>query len=452
MWMAAWQSCSSSLSRPVRSRSNTSATGAPGAAASSRRAAPARGASSSRAMRRLRAVQPRTRGQAATARARLPTMGAASRTSSAPAAIASASACGKRSGATSTSRSRPMVLMARAAAPMLPGCWVPTRTMRTSPAGCAVFMGANGKLRDGPEPTVLSPCSPFPRRSPPAMQQPAVNIMVKAARAGGNILLRHMHKLDAINVVEKDRMDYASEVDRLAEVAVVKELRRAYPEYAVLGEEGGEQKGSKGASRYTWVIDPLDGTSNYLRGFPHWCVSIALCEGPEPVHGVIFDPLRNELFTATRGSGAQLNERRIRVGERRDLSGALIGTGFAPRERARAGAQLECIRQLLRDAEDIRRTGSAALDLAYVACGRLDAYFEAGVKPWDIAAGALLVREAGGRVADFKGAATGPMDARGTTSRQILAGNVRITNPLQKAIADSGYAAAFTGMASVATE
>ena len=170
------------------------------------------------------------------------------------------------------------------------------------------------------------------------------------------------------------------------------------PDYAILGEESGAQPAS---GRFTWVIDPLDGTSNYLHGFPHWCVSIALVENGEPIHGVIFDPLRNELFTASRGSGAVLNDKRIRVSERKDLAGAMLITGFPPRERARAGAQLECVRELLRDAEDIRRTGSAALDLAYVACGRADGYFEAGVKPWDIAAGVLLVREAGGRVMRF---------------------------------------------------
>ncbi|NLA67459.1 MAG: inositol monophosphatase [Gammaproteobacteria bacterium] len=274
------------------------------------------------------------------------------------------------------------------------------------------------------------------------MQQPAVNIMVKAARAGGNILLRHMHRLDALNVVEKDRMDYASEVDRLAEVAVVKELRRAYPEYAVLGEEGGEQKGSRGASRYTWVIDPLDGTSNYLHGYPHWCVSIALCEGPEPVHGVVFDPLRNELFTASRGSGAQLNDKRIRVVERKDLAGATVATCFHPRERGRLAAQFDCLRQVMSVAEDVRRGGSAALDLAYVAAGRSDAYFEAGVQAWDIAAGMLLVREAGGKVTDYRGAAIGPVHVA-MQGRQIIAGNVRIADALQKTIAASGYAAAF---------
>ena len=158
---------------------------------------------------------------------------------------------------------------------------------------------------------------------------------------------------------------------------------------------------------------------------------------------MIFDPLRNELFTASRGSGAVLNDKRIRVSERKDIAGATLTTGFPPRERERAPAQLECIRELLRDAEDIRRTGSAALDLAYVACGRSDGYFEAGVKPWDIAAGVLLVREAGGRVCDFRGAATGPLDARGIAGRQLVAGNLKLSESLQKVIVQSGYAAAF---------
>lgn len=271
------------------------------------------------------------------------------------------------------------------------------------------------------------------------MQKPAVTIMVKAARAAGNILLRHMHRLDALNVVEKDRLDYASEVDGLAEAEIVRELKRSMPDCAILGEE----TGASGKGRQTFVIDPLDGTSNYLRGIPHWCVSIALVENGEPQHGVIFDPLRNELFTASKGSGAVLNDKRIRVSERKDLSGAMLITGFPPRERERAGAQLDCVRELLRDAEDIRRTGSAALDLAYVACGRGDGYFEAGVKPWDIAAGVLLVREAGGRVSDFRGANTGPMDVRGVLPRQLVAGNLKLSDALQKAIVNSGYAAAF---------
>ena len=275
------------------------------------------------------------------------------------------------------------------------------------------------------------------------MQKPAVNVMVKAARAGGNVLLRNMHRVNDLQVVEKQRMDYASEVDGLAEAEIVKELRRANPEYAVLGEEGGAQKGSRGASRYTWVIDPLDGTSNYLHGMPHWCVSIALLENGEPLHGVVFDPLRNELFTASRGGGAQLNERRIRIGERKDLAGAMLITGFPPRERSRAPAQLDCLRDLLVEAEDVRRTGSAALDLAWVACGRADAYFEAGVQPWDIAAGVLLVREAGGRVCDFRGASLPRLDIAEARGRQVIAGNVKVSEAVQKVAVSSGYATSF---------
>ncbi|MDQ1093665.1 myo-inositol-1(or 4)-monophosphatase [Xanthomonas sacchari] len=271
------------------------------------------------------------------------------------------------------------------------------------------------------------------------MQKPAVTVMVKAARLAGNVLLRHINRLEALNVVQKDRMDYASEVDADAEKVIVKELRRAYPEYGVMGEESGVQ----GGGRYMWVIDPLDGTSNYLRGFPHYCVSIALVENGEPVDAVIFDPLRNELFTASRGNGAVLNDRRIRVSERKELNGAMVHTGFAPRERKRASPQLKCVDALLVQAEDIRRTGSAALDLAYVACGRSDAFFEAGVKAWDIAAGVLLVREAGGRVTDFKGGTLGRIDDRGPPQFQVVAGNLKVGDALQKLIVNTGYAGEF---------
>jgi myo-inositol-1(or 4)-monophosphatase len=267
------------------------------------------------------------------------------------------------------------------------------------------------------------------------MQKPVVNVMVKAARSAGNLILRHMGKLDSLSVFEKSRQDYASEVDAQAEAEIIRELRRAFPDYAVLGEESG----AMGSGRFTFVIDPLDGTSNFLRGLPHFCVSIALCEGGEPVHGVIFDPLRNELFTASRGAGAVLNDKKIRVADRKDLTGALLITGFPPRERARLAPQLDCLRGLLAEAEDVRRTGSAALDLAYVACGRADAYFEAGVKPWDIAAGMLLVREAGGGVCDFQGRGDKLL-----TSGQLVAGNLKISDALQKAIVSSNYAAAFS--------
>ena len=269
------------------------------------------------------------------------------------------------------------------------------------------------------------------------MQKPAVTLMVKAARAAGNVLIRHMNRLDALNVVEKDRLDYASEVDGLAEAEIVRELKRSMPDCAILGEE----TGSSGRGRQTFVIDPLDGTSNFLRGLPHFSVSIALVENGEPLHGVVFDPLRNELFTASRGAGALLNDRKIRVAERKDLGGALLVTGFPPRERARLQPHLDCVGKLLAQAEDVRRTGSAALDLAWVACGRADAYFEAGVKPWDIAAGMLLVREAGGRVCDFQG--RGERLLTDGASTQLVAGNLKVSEALQKAIVASGYASVF---------
>lgn len=274
------------------------------------------------------------------------------------------------------------------------------------------------------------------------MHKPAVTVMIKAARQAGAVMLRYIHRLDSLNVVEKARQDFASEVDAQAEEAALKELRRAHPDYAVLGEEGG----AKGTSSSVWVIDPIDGTSNYLRGNPQFCVSIALVERGVPTHGVIYDPLRNELFTASRGGGAMLNDKRIRCTPRPGLEGAVLATGFAPRERARAGAQLDCIKTLLEKAEDIRRAGSAALDLAWVACGRVDGYFEAGLKAWDIAAGIVLVREAGGHACDYRGGTEGLLDLTAQPAGvQIVAGNLKLAGELQKTIVETGYATAFKG-------
>ena len=266
------------------------------------------------------------------------------------------------------------------------------------------------------------------------MQKPVVNVMVRAARQAGNILLRHMGKLESLSVFEKGPQDYASEVDSLAEAAIIKELRRAHPDVAILAEESG----AMGKGRQTFVIDPLDGTSNFLHGIPHFCISIALVENGEPTDGVIFDPLRNEVFSASKGAGATLNDRKIRVADRKDLNGAMLITGFPPRERARLAPHLAAIQSLLGEAEDIRRTGSAALDLAYVAAGRADGYFEAGIKPWDIAAGMLLVREAGGRVCDFRGRGEKLLD-----TGQLVAGNLKLSDALQKSLVQSGYANAF---------
>ncbi|HEX7340357.1 MAG TPA: inositol monophosphatase family protein [Rhodanobacteraceae bacterium] len=231
------------------------------------------------------------------------------------------------------------------------------------------------------------------------MPRPAVNVAVRAARAAGNVILRYMNRLDSVQVVEKQHLDFASEVDRMAEDTIVRELKRAYPRHAILAEESGES----GKGPLVWVIDPLDGTHNYLRGIPHFCVSIALLDHGEPVYGVVYDPLLNEIFTASKGDGAYLNDRRIRVNKRETLDGAMLCTGFPFRQRDNLDAQWAMTRQLLTQAEDIRRTGSAALDLAYVAAGRFDGYFELGLKPWDIAAGCLLVREAGGTYTDMAG-------------------------------------------------
>ncbi|MGN6226586.1 MAG: inositol monophosphatase family protein [Dyella sp.] len=256
------------------------------------------------------------------------------------------------------------------------------------------------------------------------MPRPAVTIAARAARAAGNIILRYMNRIDGLNIVEKQQMDFVSEVDKLAEAEIIKELRRAYPDHAILGEESG----AIGKGPLQWVIDPLDGTHNYLRGIPHFSVSIALLEKGVPMHGVVFDPLRDELFTASKGDGAFLNDRRMRVSKRENLGGAVIATGFPYRQRAHLNPQLDMTRAILGQAEDIRRSGSAALDLAYTAAGRYDGYFEIGLKPWDMAAGVLLVHEAGGRYCDFAGRDGIP------DSGNLIAGNLNVAKAMVDAI------------------
>jgi myo-inositol-1(or 4)-monophosphatase len=252
------------------------------------------------------------------------------------------------------------------------------------------------------------------------MRKPVVNVAVQAARNASKVILRSLGKLDSLKVVEKERMDFTTEVDRMAEAEIIKELRRAYPDHSILAEESGET----GKSRFQWVIDPLDGTSNFLRGLPFFSISIALVEAGVPIAGVVYNPISEELFTAHKGSGAFLNDKRIRVANKTSVQGCLIGTGFPPRQRARLPAQLRMIKQLLTQAEDLRRTGSAALDLAFVASGRLDGFFEFGLKPWDMAAGILLVREAGGLCLDFDG------QEKFMESGNLVAGNLKVTTQM----------------------
>ncbi|MBC7945172.1 MAG: inositol monophosphatase [Burkholderiales bacterium] len=228
---------------------------------------------------------------------------------------------------------------------------------------------------------------------------PMLNTAVKAARRAGGIINRASRNLDILTVEHKAANDFVSEVDREAESAIIDMLLRAYPKHSILAEESG----AAGDSEYQWIIDPLDGTTNFLHGFPQYAVSIALAHHGVLTHAVVFDPGRNDLFTASRGAGAYLNDQRLRVSKRIRLQESLIGTGFPFRELAQVDRYLAIFRELLGKTAGMRRPGSAALDLAYVAAGRLDGFWEFGLAPWDMAAGALLTTEAGGLVGDLRG-------------------------------------------------
>jgi myo-inositol-1(or 4)-monophosphatase len=229
--------------------------------------------------------------------------------------------------------------------------------------------------------------------------QPMLTIAVRAARSAGDIIMRRLERLDSVAVETKQRNDFVTDVDREAETRIIQTLRRSYPDHGILAEESGRQDGDG----HLWIIDPLDGTTNFLHGFPHFTVSVALAYQGRLEQGVIYDPVRQELFTASRGGGAALNDRRIRVSNRRGLEGALLGTGFPFRHDQPGEAYMQMLRGFMKHSADIRRPGSAALDLAYLAAGRIDGFWELGLQPWDIAAGALLVREAGGIVGDIQG-------------------------------------------------
>jgi myo-inositol-1(or 4)-monophosphatase len=232
------------------------------------------------------------------------------------------------------------------------------------------------------------------------MNHPLVNIAVQAARKAGQYIMRAQENLANITVMEKGPNDFVSEVDQNAEQIIIDTVRKAYPDHGFFGEETG--KNISDTSNPIWIIDPLDGTTNFLHNFPHFCVSIGIQIEGKLMHGVVFDPVRNELFTASKGKGAQCNERRIRVSSVAHLNKALLGTGFPYNDFEGLDQYMELMKTLMPNCVGIRRAGSAALDLAYVAAGRLDGFWEFGLKPWDIAAGALLISEAGGFVSDDK--------------------------------------------------
>ncbi len=231
--------------------------------------------------------------------------------------------------------------------------------------------------------------------------QPMLNIAIKAARAAGQVIVRHMGRLDSLTVQDKRPNDFVSEVDHLAEREIIRVIHRAYPDHGILAEESGAQ----GSGDYQWIIDPLDGTTNFLHDFPQFAVSIALRHHGRLEQAVVYDPVKEELFCASRGAGATLNNRRVRVTSLKDLNGALLGTGIPFREDQDLDAYLKGLRAMLPGTAGVRRAGSAALDLAYVAAGRLDGFWEYGLNVWDMAAGALLVQEAGGLVGDPRGGA-----------------------------------------------
>ncbi len=232
------------------------------------------------------------------------------------------------------------------------------------------------------------------------MKDPFVNIAVRAARAAGNTIIRALDRLDTVHISEKRPHDYVTDIDQQAERDIVAIIRKTYPNHGIIGEEGAEVQGDE----YTWIIDPLDGTRNFIHGVPHFAVSIAVMRKGRIEQGVIYDPVRQELFTASRGKGAQLNDRRIRVSKRTIPDQCLLATGSPHTTSSdEKSAYMDSLLSVLETCKDIRRGGSAALDLAYVACGRFDGFWEMGLKIWDIAAGVLLIKEAGGLVSDFKG-------------------------------------------------
>lgn len=253
---------------------------------------------------------------------------------------------------------------------------------------------------------------------------PILNIAVRAARSAGNIILRASDRIDSLTIETKSNNDFVTEIDRKAEQEIIHTIRQAYPDHAILAEESG----ADGKGDFEWIIDPLDGTTNFLHGFPQYCVSIAFRQRGRLDQAVVYDPLRQELFTASRGNGALLNDHRIRVSSVKKMELALLGTGFPYKDMYYIDSYLPMLKDMLATTSGVRRAGSAALDLAYVAAGRLDGFWEMGLQPWDMAAGVLLVQEAGGMVSGLRG------DNDFLDSGHIVATNARLFKPVLQTI------------------
>lgn len=258
--------------------------------------------------------------------------------------------------------------------------------------------------------------------------EPLLNIAISAARQAGDIIIRHLHEASHLQIHTKNNNDFFTEVDTKAEKTIINTIHKAYPSHGILAEESGFQEGD---GQSLWIIDPLDGTSNYIHGFPFFSISIALKVKGRLEHGLVYDPLRHECFAASRGRGARLNDKKIRVSKQTQLNASLLATGLPLRDPALAQKYSAIIQNLYGRCAGVRRTGSTALDLAYVASGRLDGILKFGLSPWDVAAGALLIKEAGGLVSNVYG----EDDFLNTGS--IAAGNPKVFKSLLQTIAPS---------------
>jgi myo-inositol-1(or 4)-monophosphatase len=256
---------------------------------------------------------------------------------------------------------------------------------------------------------------------------PTLNIAVKAARNAGKIINRASLDIESLNISVKRQSDYVTEVDRAAEAAIIDVLRDAYPSYGILAEESG-LAGTDANSEFQWIIDPLDGTTNFIHGVPQYAISIALAHKGVMQQAVVYDPNRNEIFTASKGGGAFVNGRRIRVAKRDKLDEALIGTGFPYRMFEHIDTYLAIFKEIAQKTAGMRRPGAAALDLAWVACGRMDGFWELGLAPWDMAAGSLLITEAGGLIGDLSG------ETNYMKTGNIIGGNPKIFSQLLQII------------------